>query len=427
MPRRSKGGVLVRRRRRGIYYAIRFRALGKRRYVTLGSSRDGWDRRRAEEELANVLADVRRGIWVPPRREPPPAQEPPPEPSFHEFASEWFESHVPEWRESTRLDYRWQLELHLLPFFARHRLSEITVEEVDRYRAAKVSAGGLSATSINKTLTRLAQILEVAVEYGHIERNPARGKRRRVRASAPRRSWLDRADQIESLLDAAGELDAKGRGARLRRPLLTTLTFAGLRLGEALALRWRDVDLAGGRLRVGSSKTDAGVRYVELLAPLRDELGAYKAGAGRSGADDLVFATATDRPISQSNVRNRVLAGAVRTANERRHQAELAGLPEGLTPHSLRRTFISLLLAIGEEVPFVMQQAGHADPKVTLGIYAQVMFRRDGERDRLRDLVHGGADAVVDLSPENADGHRASPESHKGTPRRTRPVSEHRP
>jgi hypothetical protein len=51
-----------------------------------------------------------------------------------------------------------------------------------------------------------------------------------------------------------------------------------------------------------------------------------------------------------------------------------------------------VLLAIGEEVPYVMQQVGHADPKVTLGVYAKVMFRGDGERDHLRALVHGAAE-----------------------------------
>jgi integrase len=138
----------------------------------------------------------------------------------HQFASEWLLARRSEWRRSTELDYRWQLEVHLLPFFSEHLLSEITIEEVDRYKSAKVAAGQLSATSINKTLTRLAQVLEVAVEYGHIEKNPARGRRRRVRAPTPRRSWLDRADQIESLLAAAGELDQTGRGPQTRRPLL---------------------------------------------------------------------------------------------------------------------------------------------------------------------------------------------------------------
>jgi integrase len=140
-------------RKGGRSFALRFSAYGRRRYLTLGTSEEGWTRPRAEEQLANVLADVRRGIWKPP--EPEPAR-----PTlgsditFHEFASEWFEGMCHEGlRRSTLDDYRWQLSNHLLPFFARHRLSEITIAEVDRYRQAKVREGELSATSINKTIT----------------------------------------------------------------------------------------------------------------------------------------------------------------------------------------------------------------------------------------------------------------------------------
>ena len=64
--------------------------------------------------------------------------------------------------------------------FASCRLDQITVESVDRYRLGKVRAGKLSVTSINKTLITLAAILEAAVEYEMIDRNPARGRRRRV-------------------------------------------------------------------------------------------------------------------------------------------------------------------------------------------------------------------------------------------------------
>ena len=96
-----------------------------------------------------------------------------------------------------------------------------------------------------------------------------------------------------------------------------------------------------------------------------------------------------------SNVRNRVLAISAQRANENLAKRERNPLPDGLTPHSLRRTFISLLLATGDEVPHVMRQVGHTDPKVTLSIYAQAMFRGDGERDRLRALVEGSDWALL--------------------------------
>ena len=353
-----------------------------------------------------MKADVRRGLWRPPEPEPV-VEEPRSEPSFHEFASEWFEANKGEWRESTRLDYRWQLSSHLLPFFAQHRLSAITVEEVDRYRHAKVREGKLSATSINKSITRLGQVLEVAVEYDLVPRNVARGKRRRVKATTPQRSYLDRAEQVEALLDAAGVLDAKARSDYKdlgRRALLATLVFGGLRISEALALRWRDVDLASGRLRVGEAKTDAGVREVELLPALRGELAEHKAGTGDARPDGLVFATSKGTPQTATNVRRRVLANAVEKADKRLAKEEKSPLPERLTPHSLRRTFASLLFALGRTAPEVMEQLGHTDPKLTLRIYARAMRRDVGETARLRVLVEGnGAEAgpLSEARPEN--------------------------
>jgi integrase len=66
-----------------------------------------------------------------------------------------------------------------------------------------------------------------------------------------------------------------------RRALLATLVFAGLRISEALALRWRDVDLARGEIVVSTSKTDAGIRRVRILPVLRDELLSLRARLDR--------------------------------------------------------------------------------------------------------------------------------------------------
>ncbi len=271
MPRPATGQVVVDERRRSPTFGLRFRAYGRREYVSLGTAEDGWTRAKAQTELENVLADVRRGIWRRPSRRPPRSTA-----TRHSTSSpsQWFDATKGEWRPKTVLDYEWQLSCHLLPFFRGHRLSQITIAEVDRYRQAQVRPGELSVTSINKTITRLGQILEVAVEYGLIERNPAKGRRRRLKAVRPTPVWLDRAEHVEALLDAAGELDrhAKTKGGHdqkgglvYRRALLATLVFAGLRIGELTALRWRDVDLAGNRITVHASKTDARVRQIDLL------------------------------------------------------------------------------------------------------------------------------------------------------------------
>lgn len=401
MAREATGQVLVKQRAYGQTYALRFRALGERQYVTLGADADGWTLERAETELANVLADVRRGIWQP--AQPEAAPERSADPTFREFASEWWAGKRDDVSANTQVDYEWQLSSHLLPFFARHRLSQITVEEVDRYRKAKVAERGLSAASINKTLTRLGQILDQADEYGLITRNPLRvnPRNRKLKASKPAAVWLDRADQVEALLDAASELDQRASAGRRhvpRRVMLATLVFGGLRLGELLSLRWRDLDLAAGRLYVAGTpnargnrraKTEAGMRHVELLPALRETLATYRADRPDAQPDDLLFPTSTGQRFGRDNVRNRIFAPAVKLADERRSAAGLPPLPEDLTPHKLRHTAISLWFANGWELPRVMGNAGHADTAVTLRIYAHVMSADEGERDRLRALIGG--------------------------------------
>jgi integrase len=385
-------------------FAIRFRVNGQRQYRTLGYSGEGWTAKKAQEELANIVADVRRGLW----REPEPETEP--VPRFYEFAEAWFGAQRLEGGSKARgltaageADLRWRLEVHLLPFFVRTlkdpRLDEITVEMVDRYRQTKVREGRLGPTSINKTLATLAAILERAVEYGHVDRNPAKGRRRRLPATKPSRTFLDRADHVAALLGAAGALDAAARAHRgQRRALVATLVFAGLRIGETLALRWRDVDLARGGIRVRGSKTDAGVRTVNMLPALRDELLAYRAGLRDVARDALVFATSTGGRLSESNVRRRILAAAVEAANEQLVAADEEPITVALTPHSLRRTFASLLFAIGEDAPYVMNQMGHTTPQLTLEVYARAMHRRDGEKGRLAALVRGEEWAAIDQS-----------------------------
>ncbi len=124
MARPAAGQVSERPGKSGVTFALRFRAYGKREYVTLGTKAEGWSRAKAEDELANVLADVRRGIWQ--SQQPVPVRQPAPEPTFLEFASEWFAAKQGNWRPNTRADYKWALELHLLPFFRTTRSRKST-------------------------------------------------------------------------------------------------------------------------------------------------------------------------------------------------------------------------------------------------------------------------------------------------------------
>jgi len=171
-----------------------------------------------------------------------------------------------------------------------------------------------------------------------------------------------------------------------RRAILATFALAGLRIGELIELGWRDVNLADGRLTVRQSKTDAGARRIDLLPALRDELATLRANA-KPGPDERVFPTRAGGPMNPSNVRNRVLAPAVARANERLEAADATPLPENLTPHKLRHTFASLLVALGTDPGAVMDQLGHTDPTFTLRVYRHGMRRDEDSRAQLAALV----------------------------------------
>ena len=390
MPRLATGQIIEKRTRGGVTYGLRVPYDGRRPYITLGATADGMTRRQAEDEAATIMAAVRAGRWRP---RPAAAPEVQLDPTFHVFASEWFAGKQEEIRPNTVRSYRNDLTHHLLPFFAEHRLSEITIVEVDRYRNAKVREGRLGARSINMTLSLLAQILEVAADYGHIERNTASGRRRRLKAARPRPVHLDTAEHISALLEAAGQLDADPTmRTDGRRPCVATLVFAGLRADELRALCWRHVDLANGRLQIGVSKTSAGLRDVDLLPVLRDELAGHKAAcsaAGRIAPDDPVFVTTSGRPRDRYNLRQHVVLPVVALADDLLIARGENPLPEGLSPHKLRHSFASLLVALGNDPSYVMGQLGHTDPAFTLRVYSHMMRREEGARERLKALVNG--------------------------------------
>jgi integrase len=335
---RPATGNVVKPTTRQPSFGLRFNAYGKRRYLNLGRPEDGWTLAMAQRELAVVLRDVDLGTWRPPQPDPAPVKVV--DPAFHEFASDWFATKRLEIEPNTANSYGNDLTNHLLPFFKDHHLSQITVAEVDRYRQSKVReaaeitaaaesgapmtfsyvdrlgrsyrrrARPLSARSINMHIDLLAQILTVAVDHGHLASNPAVGKRRRMKVSKKRPVHLDSAEQIEILLEAAGDLDRgdnvievqdrHGKTWTQRPALLTTgrrAAFATLLLGGGRAsatgaMLWRDIDLANGRFEVGRDKTgcgSAGGRHAPAAArdPDRAQSREREDRARRSGVPDL--------------------------------------------------------------------------------------------------------------------------------------------
>jgi integrase len=368
-------------------WAIRFRAYGKREFVSL----PGMNRQEAEAELRHVLADVERGTWR--RYEPEPVEAPTEVPTFHEFASEWLDSRRGELAPRTVADYKWALSYHLLPFFKGHRLSEIKIPEVNRYKAAKVRDGVIAASQINKTLKVLAMVMDDAIEAELIEHaNPARGRKRRVKAAKPQRTWVE-PEQLIALLEAADPY---------HRPILATLAGAGLRVGEAVALDWSDVNLGAGTLTVGRAKTDAGTyREVDLPRGLIEALSEWKVRSPRAEPGDPVFVGRARKRRGERGIRHHRqtvtnvdhrIKGAITAANLALADVGIEPISDRVTPHSLRRTYASLRAAAGDHPVYIAEQLGHTDPGFTFRVYQRAVKRRE----RLNDAYLAAFDQALE-------------------------------
>lgn len=222
----------------------------------------------------------------------------------------------------------------------------------------------------------LSQVCDDVVEYGYLTSNPARGRKRRLKAAKPRRTWLE-LDEVRAILDAAGE----------HRALLATMLLGGLRVGELCALRWRSVDLARGVLLVEDGKTDASRRTVDLSPDLLDELKAHKARSSYSEPEDIVFPTRRGTARDRSNVRTRVLKQTIARANQKLDEAGRGPVQEGITTHTCRRTFASLLYEAGASPAYVMSQLGHTSSALALEVYAKKMERERDTGARMDALI----------------------------------------
>jgi integrase len=190
-----------------------------------------------------------------------------------------------------------------------------------------------------------------------------------------------------------------------RRAIVATLGGSGVRASELCDIRIRDLRLhaaSGAHFRIPDAKTEAGIREVQVSPDLLEEIVAHidrlrRAGLA-TGPDAYLFPNMRGGRISRQRVAGVVREAAAR-ASERFVERGLPPLPN-TTPHSLRRTYISIaLLANRFDVMWVMSQVGHADSKMTTDVYNQLQqrVRRDHGRafDALvrqaREHLHGAA------------------------------------
>src|SRR3954453_17777019 len=277
-------------------------------------------------------------------------------------------------KPSTLYRYRSLLRVQLLPRWGQHCVADVTHAEVAAWMAELVGSGPAPAT-VRQGHRGRALILTLAVRDGRIPRPPPPVSHCLARARRTEPRFLTR-EEVERLADAAGEY---GDVVRL-------LAYTGLRFGEMAALRVRQVDFLRKRLTVAESATEVGgtveygapkthqQRTVPIPSILVEPLSRRCQG---KGPDDLVLTSPGGAVLRSGNFRRRFFDPA----------AMAAGL-ENLSPHDLRHTAASLLVASGANVKAVQRMLGHASSAMTLDVYSGLFDDDLGALADRMDLAH---------------------------------------
>jgi len=246
-----------------------------------------------------------------------------------------------------------------------HEITPATVEAL----GPKMIRKGVGATSACKALGMLSAMMNRAIVWGYIDRNPCEHVER-PKVTRKRKIVLS-PSEVEKIRSKMSHRD---------RTLVSVLSLSGLRPGEALALRWGDisdrtirVDKAVAHGVVKSTKNEKD-RSVRLLPSLKQDLLEWKLASGRPDDSQLVFPNGRGELWTDAKFRNwrtKYFDPAARTA----------GFPD-VTPYKMRHSFASLLLASGESLPEVALQMGHTIAVLT-STYAHAIaeFRGGGRID----------------------------------------------
>jgi integrase len=377
---RVERGIYKRKTKDGVtrYELAYLDSDGRQRWRTVSSLRE------ARTLRAELVSKVARGDRVAPVRIP-----------FAEFADAWLVKQQARLRPKTFELYDSYLRLHLKPRLGRRQLQAITVDDVasligEMQRGIRYAERGghfertegkpFAGWTIRGVLVVLGRVLASAARDGLITSNPVRRLEKGERPAVRRRPFpsLDKA-AVGRLIQSAPEK---------YRALIALSVLTGVRQSEALALLWRDVAVQAGVVRICRQldrqgnlvepKTLAAVREIPIPPSLGRMLTAEKERAfarGLAGRDDFVFASETGTPLGHRNIVRRGLNKALETAE----------LPN-LTWHDLRHVAASILIAEGASVAYVSRVLGHANPSITLSIYAHE-FARAEHADRTRERM----------------------------------------
>jgi integrase len=299
-------------------------------------------KRLAEEWLRSVLDEARRGTLPGMVRTGV---------TFADSAAEYLRycEHDRGCKPSTLRDYRSNLGAHLLPAFGDQALEAVTPGLIDTWRA---SLPGLSNRTKNKLLVVMHGVFRRAQHVWGLPANPAAAVEKYRQRSVGDIDVFS-PEEVMALVRAAGsEQDAA---------IFMVAAFTGLRRGELLALRWRDIDFTGSVVRVRASYA-AGALTTPKSGKVRsvpmapDVAGALARLSGRehwTSADDLVFAGEAGGYLDGSALRRRYAAALGR-----------AGL-RPLRFHDLRHTFGTRMIAKAD-IRRVQEWMGHADVQTTM-------------------------------------------------------------
>jgi integrase len=266
----------------------------------------------------------------------------------------WLPEVLPTLKYSTQRYYRYFLRVHLYPAFGEMQLRLITRDSVQLFLGGKLRSG-LSWRTVKSLRTAFGTVMAAAEQAELIPSNPVRKTRFPRRGPAKQKAVIA-PEKVRDLLDALPEPAG---------PIAWLLALTGLRIGELLALRWRNVDLEHGTLRVAETvydghfdvpKTQRSQRTVPLSAKAIQILAARKPAAVNPEA--LVFATSTGTPFCRHNLTNKQL----------KPTCKKLGLV-GVSWHWLRHANATLLDAVGTPLGTVQALLGHSSSEITREVY----------------------------------------------------------
>jgi integrase len=314
-------------------------------------------------------------------------------------------------RKPTTLDnYRSILRSHLLPKFGEVIVSQVKKGDIEAFMAALTDAGKAARTR-SGIFKLLSQVFKFAQRHGWCEQNPCRSVRRpRVRECSEIR-FLNQ--QELDVLMAAVDVSDKPFGPT-DRAIFLTAAMTGMRQGELLALRWRDVDWEAKRIRVrrnytrghwSTPKSRSGERAVPLSGRVEDELRIHFGHSRFCGEDDLVFANPLNGEVLPHGPLVRRLKKALKAAGVRT-----------IRFHDLRHTFGTRIAAAGVPMRVLQEWMGHRDYRTTL-IYAD--YEPGDEESGLVDAAFSAGSPAQKERPHSRVKQRLSQLRNSFTARRS--------